>query len=91
MEFLIALAQRILRLLALSDDGRGWNEEYDLTGLVTHRSQREVGINEIVFRRANLHVVAGGFSAPGPRDGLTQLLLDFPGIGPPVGILEGFS
>ena len=41
-----------------------------------------------MFRHPHLHVVAGGLTARGPGDRLAQLLLDVPGIGPPVGILE---
>ena len=91
VEFLVALAQRVLRPLALGDDARGRDEEDDLAGFVPQRLQGEVDVDEMVFRHAHLHVVAGGLPARGPRDGLTQLLLDVRGIGPPVGFLEGLA
>ena len=74
-------------VMTLADGTR----EIDLAGLVPQRLNGEVDVDELVLRHAHLHVVAGGLPARGPRDRLTQLLLDVPGIGPPVGFLEGLA
>src|SRR5687767_5164753 len=88
MHFLLALAQGVPSLLALGDDAAGWVEKYNDPRLVTHRVQGKVDVNAMVFGPAHLHVVVGRIAARGAPDGLTQLLLDFPGIGPPVGFIE---
>ncbi len=80
----LAALEPFFSLLALRDDVRGWDEEYDVTGFIP----QELDVNEHVFGRTHLHVVARGLAARATRDGFAQLLLNFPGIGPPVGVLE---